>query len=136
MHTLSMQKTLSKQRGASFFSWVGIIFIIGLLAQTVIRLSPVYLEGYYLKDILTSLSYEPELSSMSVPEVRKKLNKSFSVNGIESEPIEALKITHIDDKMIVNMNYEKRIAFLGNIDFILSFNYHLDSSKPNECCRP
>lgn len=136
MHTLSMQRALSKQRGTSFFSWVGILFIIGLLAQTVIRLSPVYLEGYYLKEILISLSHEPELSSMSVSQVRERLNKSFSVNGIESEPAESLKISRIDDKMIVNMNYEKRIAFLGNIDFILSFNYHLDSSKPNECCRP
>jgi hypothetical protein len=136
MPTLLEKKSLSGQSGKSLFSWLLTLFIVGFLAQTAIKISPAYLDSYYIKEILISLSSDTELSEMSPSEVQEKIVKSLDINNIDDEPLSALKVRRENGNIVIDINYEKRIGFLANIDIVLSFEHYLDSSAPNECCRP
>jgi hypothetical protein len=136
MPTLLEKKSLSGQSGKSLFSWLLTLFIVGFLAQSAIKISPAYLDSYYIKEILISLSSDTELSEMSPSEVQEKITKSLDINNIDGEPLSALKVRRVDGNIVIDIDYEKRIGFFANIDIVLSFEHHLDSSVPNECCRP
>jgi S-adenosylmethionine synthetase len=73
---------------------------------------------------------------MSTNEIREKLMKRFMMNTINATATDSLKIRRVDNKVFIDMNYEERIPFYANVDVVLSFQHHLDSSKPEQCCQP
>ncbi|MFT5420681.1 MAG: hypothetical protein ACI9D5_001431 [Candidatus Endobugula sp.] len=131
-----LQKRLSNQSGLSLTGWFLALFLTVFFVQLVIKLSPVYLEDYYVQSSLKSLSKNAQLTELSPADIRKKLSKSFSINNISSGALEALQVKRDAKKVLVDINYEERIPFMANIDIVLSFEHHLDSSNIDKCCDP
>lgn len=136
MRTLDRKQSIVKQQGKSLIGWLFTLLIAGLLIQIVVKLSPSYLQSYYISDILKRFANDHAVSDMSTADIREQLTQRFSINNINSVATSALKLHRVDDKVLIHMNYEERIRFFANIDVVLSFQHHLDSSQPEQCCQP
>lgn len=130
----SFRHLRSKQQGLSFIGWLFALFIGAVIVQAAIKLSPSYMEAYNIKTVLKGLADNPELPTLSTPDVRERLEKRFSINDIGSEARSGTKVRSADNNVLVDIQYEKRVPFMANIDVVLTFSYHLDSSKPDMCC--
>lgn len=126
------------QKGMSSLGWLLTIFIGGFFLTCALKLGPVYADNLLVRDALKSIADLPKgsYSELSESDVRTHLNNHFMINGVRDVPRNAIKIDKKADGLVVDINYERRIPLVYNIDVVLTFNNQFDSNRPDDCCKP
>lgn len=135
---LSNLKSIKHQRGMGMLQWALVIAIAGFFLLFAFKVVPLYAENRYVEAALRSLENGGEkLEQMTDAEITKKLNNFYMINNVRSEgPTKNIKIEREREKAVVTVDYETRVPLFYNIDLVLSFQNHLDSSRPGQCCKP
>lgn len=130
--------SLGRQAGFSLVQWLLVIVVAGFLLLFAFRVVPLYAENQYVVSALKSLNDSGRrLTDMSDSDIRKHLANFYMINNVSSEgPTKNIKVDRSSDKLVVTIDYESRVNLFHNIDLVLSFQNHLDSSRPDFCCRP
>ncbi len=128
--------SLKQQRGLSALGWLFVITIFGFSLLVASKLGPHYLDNRFVVETLEALGEDPAFPRMSLVEIRSKLDKTFNINNVRGQATESVKVTKNSTGTLVQIKYEERVHLLHNIDVVLTFNSVLDSSKPDDCCRP
>jgi hypothetical protein len=131
-------KSIKHQRGLGMLQWTLVIAIAGFFMLFAFKVVPLYAENRYVESALRSLETGGEkLEQMTDTEITKKLNSFYMINNVRSEgPTKNIKIERESEKAIVTVDYETRVPLFYNIDLVLSFKNHLDSTRPGQCCKP
>jgi hypothetical protein len=131
-------KSIKHQRGMGMLQFALVIGIAGFFLLFAFKVVPLYFENDYVKTALRSLENSGEkLEQMTDAEISKKLNNFYMINNVRSEgPTKNIKIVRESEKVVVTIDYETRVPFFWNIDLVLSFQNHLDSTRPGQCCKP
>ena len=129
-------KNLKKQQGLSPIGWLFVISVFVFCLMTIAKLGPHYLDDRYVNATLKTLAEDPNFPRMTVSEVKDKLKKTFSINGVRGKPAKSVKVTKNSDGILVTVAYEERFNFIHNIDVVLQFNSQLSSQDPDRCCKP
>jgi hypothetical protein len=131
-------KSIKHQRGMGMLQWALVIAIAGFFMLFAFKVVPLYAENRYVESALRSLENGGEkLEQMTDAEITKKLNNFYMINNVRSEgPTKNIKIERESEKAVVTVDYETRVPFFWNIDLVLSFQNHLDSTRPGQCCKP
>jgi hypothetical protein len=126
------------QRGLGMLQWLLVVAIAGFFLMFAFKVVPLYAENRYVESALRSLvSGGEKLEEMSDGEITKKLNNFYMINNVRSQgPTKNIKIEREAEKAVVTIDYETRVPLLYNIDLVLSFKNHLDSTNPTQCCKP
>jgi hypothetical protein len=117
---------LQKQRGLTLITWLIILMMIGFFIMLGLRMAPIYMQNYTVKNIVTDLQKEPLISRKPPGEIRKMLMRRFDINGIENLGRENIKITRSGGTTKVEIVYETRRHIAGNVDVVVMFNESLD----------
>ena len=138
MGTMHTTKLIKHQRGLGMMQWALVIAIAGFFMLFAFKVVPLYAENRYVEAALRSLESGGErVEQMTDAEIRKKLTNFYMINNVRSEgPTKNIKILRESEKVLVTVDYETRAPLFYNIDVILTFQNHLDSSRPGQCCRP
>lgn len=115
-------QSISKQRGLTAISWffviaVGVMFIIFIL-----RLIPIYLDGFAINESLTYMQTQKELKVKSAKAIKNSLLSKLKINSVYGVTAEDIYITKKKGKLIIEVDYEVRENIVGNLDFVVSFN--------------
>lgn len=131
-------KAISKQRGYSMLQLGLIIVIAGFIGKFLFATVPLFAENQYVESALTSLTASGEkLDDMTDAEIKKKLGNFYLINNVRSEgPTKNIVIDRKNNKTLVTVDYEARANFFWIIDVVVGFKNHLDSTRPNQCCKP
>ncbi|MDF3013515.1 MAG: hypothetical protein K0Q78_1719 [Cellvibrio sp.] len=131
-------KLIKHQRGLGMLQWALVIAIAGFFLLFAFKVVPLYAENRYVESALRSLETGGEkLEQMTDAEIKKKLNNFYMINNVRSEgPTKSIKIERESEKALVTVDYETRVPLFWNIDLVLSFQNHLDSTRPGQCCKP
>lgn len=131
-------KLIKHQRGLGMLQWALVIAIAGFFLLFAFKVIPLYAENRYVESALRSLENSGEkLEQMTDAEITKKLNNFYMINNVRSEgPTKNIKIERESEKALVTVDYETRVPLFYNIDLVLSFQNHLDSTRPGQCCKP
>ncbi|HID48171.1 MAG TPA: DUF4845 domain-containing protein [Chromatiales bacterium] len=114
-------KSIDNQRGMTTIGWILVLLLIAFFAMTVMKLVPVYLNGFKVASIVDSLKKDREVSSMSNRQILSKLSKRFDIDMVSGVEPEDIYIEKGQGVKIITVDYEVRKNFLGNIDFVISF---------------
>lgn len=128
--------SVDKQRGLSALGWLIVISLAGFCLIVVSKLGPHYLDNRFVDESLKTLSENPAISTMTPDEILKSLRKNFQINNIRGKPAKSIKVKRLSKGNLVTIDYEERIHFLHNIEVILTFQSHLNTNRPDQCCRP
>lgn len=131
-------KSIKRQRGLGILQWLVIIIVVVVVGKFAFTVVPIYTENMYVQSALKSLDSSVEkLENMTDAEIKKKLTNFYLINNVRSEgPTKNIKIEREAERVVVTIDYEARDEYLFNIDIIMSFQNHLDSSRPGQCCKP
>jgi len=117
-------KTLHKQIGASIggiiFN-VGILIFLGFMAS---KIAVTYLDNNSVRSTLNDLDDIPYLTKKSEREITQILVDRFRLNNV---PVgqKMIVVDKKSDRVIVEINYERRVPLISNIDAVVSFeNYY------------
>ncbi len=121
-----MNSLLSKQRGMTGLGWLTVLALIGFFTLLFLKLVPVYLDHYSVASTVKSLEKEPLITKKSPSEIRKMLKKRLNMNYVSDLPKDAIKIKKSDGVLKVDVDYQVREPFFGNIEFLVTFKEHIE----------
>jgi hypothetical protein len=130
--------SIKSQRGMGMLQLALVLAVAGFFLLFAFKVVPMYAENRYVESALRSLTDGgTKLEELSTAEINKKLNNFYMINNVRSEgPTKNIKVDRDSEKVLVTVDYETRENLFWNIDLVVFFNNHLDSTRPNECCKP
>lgn len=117
-------RVFARQDGVTFGGLLIILVIIGFLALIAMRLFPVYMESFGVKSSLESVVKEVEKESHTPIEIREKILKRLDINDVDDVTKEDIVIKREGFFYSITIDYEVRVPFIKNIDFIVKFENH------------
>jgi chaperonin GroEL (HSP60 family) len=121
-----MHSMVRQQQGLTLFTWLVIFMMIGFFVLLGLRLAPVYMQNYSVKNIMADLQQEPLVSRKPMGEIRQMLLRRFDINGIRDLGRENIKLSRSGGKTKVQVMYETRQHIAGNVDVVVMFNESLE----------
>ncbi len=115
-------QNLHKQKGMTAIGWLFVLGLIAFAVLTVLRLFPMYLEYSKISTVMESVSNEPGLATKTKSEILSLIGKRFDINAVTTVTAKQAVITKEDGNIKIKMDYERREAFLGNIDIVGKFS--------------
>lgn len=122
LYEVIQMQTLNKQRGMTFLSWLVVLAVLGFIVMVGIKITPVYLEHYSVKESLESLKHEPLISRKPVGDIRKMLFRRLEINNITTLSKDEVSIKRSGGVTTINVSYEERRPIFGNLSLVMTFN--------------
>jgi|TARA_B110000971_G_scaffold88573_1_gene91046 hypothetical protein len=113
MKTLVRSK--NKQKGLSSFGWIIMMVFFALLIISLLKVFPMYYENYKVKTVLKSLHQNSDIDPESKRDIWASLSKGLYVQGAETVQREHVKMTRKNGRTTININYETRAPYFGNL---------------------
>lgn len=116
--------TLRAQKGASMFSWMLIICMVGIIGLAGLKLMPHYMEYYTIASVLEDMQTEPSLKGANKKKIYTYFYKRMTVNGIRTIRKEQLSVTKVQGKKIylIEVNYEIKEPLFANLSIMANFS--------------
>lgn len=112
---------MKKQNGAGMFGMIIIILMIVFAAILLMRLAPVYIEYFSIKKVFSAMKNDPEISSMTVKQVKSSFDRRATIDDIKSITGEDLEVTKDGGKVEFAANYSKRVPLFANLNLCMDF---------------
>lgn len=120
--------TINRQGGLTLLGFLFALLVIGLCLTVAFRLGPLYLDNYTVAESFQALG-DDDVRTLSDQGIRQKLYKNFVVNNVDDIDLKAVKIERTAEKILISLNYERRVQLLGNVDAVVKFQNLYDSSR-------
>jgi len=137
-----MKINSTKQRGATFVTWLIVAGFGLLVASAVIKVAPYYVEDYNVQKFMETIAAEPNAEKMGKRQIFSKVEKHLNVNslyGLEkayyaskgkskaSNPFTFKKTKKGDNKLSVK--YQVPVKWIGNLSFLVDFSHSVVMGK-------
>lgn len=114
-------RLISKQRGLTAISWFFIVAIAVLFITLLLRLVPIYIEGYSVYESLESTKGDSKIATYPIRGIKKTILKRFNINSIYSVKPDDIYVTKKSGKTMIEVEYEVRENIVGNLDIVVRF---------------
>ena len=113
---------MKNQRGIGVFG----IFVVGAMvvcsAILLMKLVPAYLEYFSVKKALATMAKDPELKSMTTPEIKKSFQRRADVDNITSVKGDDIEVSKSGGIPVVSVSYSVKIPIVANLSAWIDFN--------------
>lgn len=108
-----------KQKGMSYISLLFLVAVAGGLVKVVTTIGPTYYDNYTIDKIIVSLFRDGRANN--IDDFKRALSDRFQINNIRDKSPEDFNYRMDDKKLIVDVDYEVRKPFIGNLDVVMHF---------------
>ena len=115
-------QTAKKQQGMTLIGWVLMFLLIAVIAIVVLKLVPVYLDGYKVYQSMESLKADDTAKGKNTAELRKLLLRRLDINMVTDVTSDNITFTRQGGKTILDVEYEVRKQMFGNLYAVVVFN--------------
>lgn len=119
---------MSRERGVSLLGFLFALLVVGIGLTVLFRIGPLYLDNYTVAQSFASLG-DHDVRTLSDQGIRQKLYKQFVINNVDSIDLKQVQIERSAEKILVSLDYERRVPLLGNVDAVVRFHNVYDSSR-------
>ena len=117
-----MMQNPKKQKGMTAIGWMLVIAMLAVFALVLIKLIPVYLDGYKIASSMDSLASDTSMHGKGPGELKKSLLNRLDINSIYDIKAEDIDIARDPNGYSIEIDYEPRIALFGNLYFVVVFD--------------
>ena len=111
-----------KQKGLTLIGFLLLLGLLGFVALSVVRISPIYFDHYLIQTTFESLKKDPDLQSKTREEILGLLQRRWDINNIENVTTKDVKITREDGAIRLHLKYEVIRNVFGNLDALVHFD--------------
>lgn len=112
-----------KQKGMTAIGWLLTIVVAGVLVFALLKLIPVYFDGWKIGSTMETLASDPGVRGKNPRELQQDLLKRLDINMIYDIKADDIGITRsADGGYAIEIDYEPRIHFIGNLYFVAVFD--------------
>ncbi len=117
------------QKGMTFWGLALTLGIVAFFVLLTLRLLPSYMEFFSVKSSLDSLQSEAGLAQAAPSEIKKLIDRRFSINDVKNAGREDVTITKESGATVVTIEYEVRNHVMGNVDAVVMFNHSVELTR-------
>ena len=115
-------KIIKKQQGVTGITIALGLVLLAFFVLIAVTVWPVYMENFNVNSHLKRLSEDSKAKSMTKEELIRTLEKRFGIDDVKSVTREDITVTGETGRGYeVQVEYEVRKEFLGNVDLVLYF---------------
>ncbi|GAA4862808.1 DUF4845 domain-containing protein [Luteimonas vadosa] len=111
------------QRGITLIGFIVVLGVVGLFAYVGMKLFPMYMEYYGVKQAMRELASEPGVATYEPAKIRdlffRRLYINYSDDNITNENVD---VKRVDNGWHMTVKYEVRKSMIGNLDVVGKFN--------------
>lgn len=127
-NSVASRSSVFQQRGLSSLGWLVVLAVVGFFLTTLLKLGPLYLDNYFVAAAVESLKSE-DIHNLDSIGIRRKLDNQFIVNNVRDIDPASISVVREKTRTLVNVDYERRVPFMGNVDVVVKFTNQYDSSQ-------
>jgi hypothetical protein len=119
-----------QQRGVSYLGVLIAVAIFGTIIKVAATVAPSYYDNYTIDKIIVSLFRDGR--GTTIEDFKRGLSDRFQINNIRDKNPDDFKYSYEDKKLVVDVDYEVRKPFIGNLDVIMHFKKTYSSELKGE----
>ncbi|MBL8459902.1 DUF4845 domain-containing protein [Zoogloea sp.] len=120
------------RKSQSGLSLIGVLFVgavLGFLVILGLKLVPVMTEYYGVKRSINAVASEADPQNASVPQLRNAFAKRASIDDVSSVAASDLDITKEDGRIVISVDYSRKIPLFSNVSLVIDFSATTGSSR-------
>ncbi len=119
---------MHKQKGGSavFLLVMMVLAFSGFF--TFLKIVPLYTQDWSVQTVFENVKQESLENKLSRSRVYDMLEKRFEINGV-SELFGFVEVSGIGSNVTIDMEYERRVPLISNIELVATFNHYIDISE-------
>jgi hypothetical protein len=123
-----MMQNPKRQAGITMWS---MLFVLGTLAFSLFllfKLLPPYMDDFKIKSALDSLDRQPDVSTMTPPEIKEAIRKRLEIDTAD-ELFDLNKILTVELKgktKVIHVSYESVVPMAFNISALINFDHSIE----------
>lgn len=116
------------QRGASYWAYMSMILMAGMVAKFVIAAGPTYIDDLSINKVIEERlrAVDPEITQ---ERFIQQLSAQFDMNNLRDLDTKNMLTIINDNGLKVHKKYEVRKKFVGNMDIIMTFEKEFDEKQ-------
>ncbi len=113
----------NRERGASFWSVLFVVILVGFFVFLAFEIFPPYLDNWQIAHVLGSVAKQPEINKASNSEIRSMVRQEFNVGYVSRVSVaNDLQILPIrTGGRILVFTYNVRVPIIYNITAVIHF---------------
>jgi hypothetical protein len=115
-------RNTQNQRGMTAIGWLIVLVLVLFFAIVLMKLVPVYIDGYKVYSSLESLEADDSAHGKSPLELRKLLMKRLDINMVTDVGKDDISFSRDRNGTRVEVDYEARRQLFGNMYVVIVFN--------------
>ncbi|MES2819855.1 MAG: DUF4845 domain-containing protein [Pseudomonadota bacterium] len=118
------------QKGLSLLGWMLLLAVVAFFASAAFKLVPHYMDYMALEKMINSIESEGAQDVRTIGDFQDRIYKGMTINAIDLDLKEALKIKVENNEFQVHLKYEKREPLIRNIDMVVRFDKEFSVRMP------
>jgi hypothetical protein len=119
---------MNKQQGSSGIFILIVIVMCFCSFFTLLKVFPLYSDNWSVETVFNNLKEESASNEYRASQIQDMIQKRFQINGV-SEFVEFVEVTGQGSNIIIDMEYERRVPLISNIELVATFNHYIDFSE-------
>ena len=103
------------QQGLTTIGWLLVIGIFGMVTVTGFKILPMYLDFLSVKNVMETVSTDPEIDPKSKRDLWGAISKRLQINSIRNMTKEDFSFTRKDGKTTITADYEVRKPYVAQL---------------------
>ena len=120
---------MKNQQGLSFGTFLTTVIVIVLIAISVMKVIPAYLQNKTIKTTFDEIAHRPDIKSIPLTDIKTDFMKRAMVSEITAIKLDDVEITKDETGVTLSASYPVKIPLFGNASLLLEFNPSSSSSK-------
>ena len=103
---LSGVRSVKRQAGASFFTIIFLLVIVGMVLLSALKIVPAYMDNNVVVNAMEGIINNNDFSSMSLSDIRSDLQRTLVTNSIRDFDLGSVVLTREGNNSYIDINYE------------------------------
>lgn len=123
-------RTHVRQKGITLIGFAMVMCVGGFFAYAAMKLIPLYTEYFGVVKSMKSLQTEAGIETMSIDQIRDRLDRNFSVQYVDEKdvPLKSINLVTQNNQHSLRVAYDVRVPFVYNVDLMVHFDKTIDLS--------
>jgi len=118
------------QSGATMWSWLTILVMVGFLGMQAFQVVPIYFEHRVVRAALQDVVDSREFAEMTNKSIMRSISSRMTINNVRSIDSKAFKAMRdrTGDKYIL-VKYDVKVPIMSNLSAVVEFNEEIRKTR-------
>jgi hypothetical protein len=111
-----------RQQGITAIGFLLIAALVSLVGYGVIRLLPLYMTQFKIRQLMSALKTEYDNNSTNQARLQNEIGKRLDIEGIDFPKRQDFTVAKTDSGFRVEVNYEDSVPYIANLSLLAKFD--------------